>query len=286
MQLASIMKIPFAVEIGTGDLVEVGAVASGRACKCVCPGCGQGVLARKGEKKQWHFAHDPDSKYAPERVCDVSFYSCCRRFIVELAHRGVFRTLLTPDLHVKAGAPSFSSETVPGKRLADVTFRVGQDFDLTVEIDSHYIDIHLAYPSRQYPVAPKSGSRGLLVINLDYMLAGYGQRTPSKSLFKQLAIELIENSVVSKHWAYHPKAASIRQRMDNEVSALKLIDRPIASTIPGKKEDILNYIDSNEGSYFCQKCNKQWKSNRSESKVCKNCGSDASTIFWPRPISK
>ena len=33
----------------------------GKACNCVCPGCGKPLIARMGSKNQWHFAHDGDA---------------------------------------------------------------------------------------------------------------------------------------------------------------------------------------------------------------------------------
>lgn len=40
-----------------GRLVHVDEVQRGLACKCICPECGAKLVARKGEKKQHHFAH-------------------------------------------------------------------------------------------------------------------------------------------------------------------------------------------------------------------------------------
>lgn len=33
----------------------------GKACNCVCPGCGKPLIAKMGSKNQWHFAHDGDA---------------------------------------------------------------------------------------------------------------------------------------------------------------------------------------------------------------------------------
>lgn len=38
-------------------LIHVNDVIRGKACKCVCPHCGAELVARQGNKKQWHFAH-------------------------------------------------------------------------------------------------------------------------------------------------------------------------------------------------------------------------------------
>ncbi len=40
-----------------GSIVTIGEVASGKACDCVCPACGEDLVAKKGERITDHFAH-------------------------------------------------------------------------------------------------------------------------------------------------------------------------------------------------------------------------------------
>jgi hypothetical protein len=51
-----------------GRLVHVDEVQRGLACKCVCPGCGAQLIARKGEKKQHHYAHANGADCAGARM--------------------------------------------------------------------------------------------------------------------------------------------------------------------------------------------------------------------------
>ena len=46
----------FAVN-NVGKIVSIREVANGKACDCSCPECGEVVIARQGEIRQWHFAH-------------------------------------------------------------------------------------------------------------------------------------------------------------------------------------------------------------------------------------
>lgn len=50
------MKLGFALR--DGQFVCIEDVARGKACQCVCPGCGMPVVARKGDLRAPHFAHD------------------------------------------------------------------------------------------------------------------------------------------------------------------------------------------------------------------------------------
>ena len=59
------MRVPFAVG-PSGDTVVVRQVERGSACGCTCPECGAPVLARKGRKVRWHFAHREASRCTGE----------------------------------------------------------------------------------------------------------------------------------------------------------------------------------------------------------------------------
>lgn len=48
--------IPFAVS-STGAAADVRGVERGLACGCTCPSCGEPVIAKQGQDRTWHFAH-------------------------------------------------------------------------------------------------------------------------------------------------------------------------------------------------------------------------------------
>ena len=43
--------------VRNGDLVHISQADSGLACGCHCPGCGEKLVAKKGQKQRHHFAH-------------------------------------------------------------------------------------------------------------------------------------------------------------------------------------------------------------------------------------
>jgi hypothetical protein len=59
----SVIKIPYGLEVPTGRIIHVGEAVRGKACNCVCLGCGSPLLARKGPQNPPHFAHEGD------RIC-------------------------------------------------------------------------------------------------------------------------------------------------------------------------------------------------------------------------
>lgn len=51
------MNIKLSFGLRDGQLVDIATVDSGLACNCVCPSCGQQLVAKKGDVKEHHFAH-------------------------------------------------------------------------------------------------------------------------------------------------------------------------------------------------------------------------------------
>lgn len=51
------------VRIGVrdGQCVGINEVERGRKCGCICAACGHQLVARQGEIRAWHFAHDVQS---------------------------------------------------------------------------------------------------------------------------------------------------------------------------------------------------------------------------------
>lgn len=47
----------YAICSRTNKLIHIDNVMSGLKCNCVCPGCGDKMVARKGKIKEHHFAH-------------------------------------------------------------------------------------------------------------------------------------------------------------------------------------------------------------------------------------
>lgn len=51
------IKVPFGRALHDGRLYSALEVPRGKACACVCPGCGEALIARRASKRKAHFAH-------------------------------------------------------------------------------------------------------------------------------------------------------------------------------------------------------------------------------------
>lgn len=136
-----------------GRVRSVDEVARGLACDCVCPSCGDPVMARQGEVREWHFAH------ATATECDGGAESALHRAAKQLLLESggltvpeirVQREVRLPDGRVGKGEAhrperwvdfqTVEAEKTVGTIRPDIVAVVGETM-LFVEIAvTHFVD--------------------------------------------------------------------------------------------------------------------------------------------------
>lgn len=297
------MKIPFARRLSDMQLTEVGDVVAGRECKCVCPSCGLGVVARKGDVKEWHFAHDSHSGTIPHSPCEVSFFSCCRAFVIETVTRWPELLIRTPDYEVEEKRHSFSTVglrdlVTRGMVLQPSSLLKDSRYDLVARVSNHTILIHLSYPGRKLPDSNNQGKEGILSIDLKFMADQYKEITSQPELLKRLTALMFEQEVDCKRWLYHPREleirAKLRKRLETEFPEFdqdaKWLRRMIdskngTSTSKGPAEQALPEPQGNGalGSFHCLLCSAHWTGHEFTDRRCHHCNSPLGSRFTADP---
>ena len=149
------VQIPFAYSLDLKRLVEVSAVRSGRACNCTCPSCGQSVIARKGDKNEWHFGHDSSPRYQPGQECEISFWVCCRQFIIDCAVNGLLPGFTTPPIRFTERYQRASTT------LSELEWHPSDtgNYDLMAQVGGFTLHIYLSYLNRDNPFVPEDEAR-------------------------------------------------------------------------------------------------------------------------------
>jgi hypothetical protein len=266
-------KIPFAIESCSGELVEVGQVKSGRNCGCICPSCGQSVVARQGAINQWHFAHDSKGMVPPHSLCEISFYVCCKRFVIEQLIKSEALTLTTPGYSVSEKQlvstggllKSISASSVVTEARTLTINRFGRDgrFDVAASIGAHIIDIILDYPERS-PAYNFADANAVLVVDLKFIADRYEGVRAAPALIQQAVIDLISSDVKHKRWIFHPREISVRARLHE-----KLNEKLKQAQSLGKQSGISPTPKSQTA--ICKMCNEEWYWTGGEPLVCKTC---------------
>lgn len=124
MENASLLQM-FAID-KHGAIRSVDEVSRGLACECSCPGCGEQLIARQGEVREWHFAHT--SGHECVNGAETALHLAAKHLLVE--HKGV----LVPKRMV--------SETV---RLTD-----GREGHADIEKSSFWMDFNDVHPEMTF----------------------------------------------------------------------------------------------------------------------------------------
>lgn len=94
--------------LSNGKLVHISVAANGIGCKCVCPSCGERLVARQGQKRAWHFAH------ASGAVCstgpELALHMLAKGLFVPEEGQVVTVPLPVPDVYERGDDVPIESE--------------------------------------------------------------------------------------------------------------------------------------------------------------------------------
>lgn len=189
------IETPLTLALRQGVVVGVSQVESGRACGCICPSCGEALVAKKGYLVQHHFAHQSGAECPLAQ--ETALHLAAKQAIVRR------RELLLPAAYVHFRTKHLPVEIVSSKRVAfkKVALEVSEaemvfdalceqsDTSLVVEIKvTHAVD-------QEKRSKLKALDRPAIEIDLS-------------SIHRDVAVSEIESLVVdrtdNKEWLHHP----------------------------------------------------------------------------------
>jgi hypothetical protein len=154
--------VPFALD-ANGNLCEVDEVARGKACGCVCVDCRGALVARQGEVRVHHFAHD--DRRECRRALDASLFKMAMQLLQEPG-----ATLMLPTVAV-------GYDTLIEERIVPLDGAIFGGSDLSTSraetpeahLEEAKLRIHLLTGEKSFRVVESSepkGEAGVLGINL------------------------------------------------------------------------------------------------------------------------
>ena len=294
--------IPFGLDEASGQLVDVGSIKRGKACGCVCPSCYTPLVARHGQKKEWHFAHRSQKVHDQTRKgCEYSFAVSVRLMIRQLSNGGL--QFKTPRLEYTL--PTVSDDSY---EFADFGYCVTNESDLklvdvkvgvpfcgvTVDVLGYVqgvpFVVYVTYKDRKIPVELKDPSItkcGVVELNINAVPALFKQ--VEKGQYKEVLRRYIEEKADGKVWVYHPRERRLRmaalQKRQLWLRQQKIEPIPKKSSYgmrtPGQslvsgrsKEDGMLY-DQRAGKYKCVICRNEWEGT---SRICTKCNTHLYTV--------
>lgn len=207
-----------------GRVVSVEDVRRGKACDCCCPECGEVLIARQGDVRAWHFAHD--SGAGCTGAAEGALHRAAKQLLVEAG------SVLVPALEARAShrlddgrlgeaalARPAETWTLAGTRseVAVGTLRI--DVAATYDRSPIFIEVAVTHlvddPKRR-------ALTGLGTACFEIVLDPFLHDSWTWDNLRQEVLECPGN----RHWIFHPELRALDEQAQCEAMA-KAFDSPV-----------------------------------------------------------
>lgn len=293
--------VPFGYSESKGRLVDVHQVQSGKRCGCICPSCKAPLIARKGNKKIWHFAHDSGSAaFQKLEKCTYSFFVSARMMARQLI--GDSLEVALPDFEIvlsgkgpQSAYPVRVSEQVTKSgrvRLSNVVVDAelnGQRFDILGYVGGHALAFFFTHPGRDgFTRTGNHGESetGIVAIALDGLKDEFRKLQSPDYSYGVILTNYISNDTKSKKWIFHPRQQQAEGKARERLKkALSETGRTISPTrkLPERQDSFSKGLLAELGrvekagirgrqfKYVCRLCNSSWVGAGNADATCRQC---------------
>lgn len=294
--------VPFGYLTAESKLVDVHQVPSGKRCGCLCPSCRAPLVARKGKKKIWHFAHDSKSEVTTKlERCSYSFYVSARMMALQLIEERLSIKLPKYVLELSEQLP-FSdryiqvSETVTESSwvvICDISINEeisGSKVDLLGHVDGYPLAIIFSHPGRKnhWHVESISNQKaGVVEISLDALKDRFRTMDSRTKTYSDVLENYITSDLPSKKWIYHPRLLHCetvaKSKLIEEIaraskqSALRSNSSGNRAVVEdnlfkGLKNIQVPRTKNTRFMFTCRLCNSNWVGTGEDKANCQKCG--------------
>lgn len=240
-------------------LVSIEDVCSGKGCGCICPGCKQPLIAKKGNILIHHFAH------ASGIDCKRGFESSLHILAKDIISECGFITL--PDISVNFGNPGLiqldSSKTIViDKVYIEKSFDdVKPDIAIHSGNNMYFVEIYVTHKIDENKFN-KLKQKGISTIEIDLSdlkrEINHNTSNIEPQKLKNKLKNILINETTRKYWAYHNKIEQLKEDSLNKLK-LNLFHHEKLSDIELVKGCPLLEEDNNNKRYRkldeCKSCN-------------------------------
>jgi hypothetical protein len=242
------VQLPYAIR--NAQVVYIEDVDSGLQADCVCPTCGDALIAKKGGIKTHHFAHYQDSDCA-----------CATETALHLAAKQIIeqeRQLMLPQVMLKFQGSKSPWVLSKAQRVSvddvRVESRLGVHIpDVLARIGDHRLAIEITVTHKTDDKKVQCLSRhGCSILEID--LSGQ----PRFLSLEELK-ELIVNGVAQKRWRFNSYSEQLRREVELACERKALVSRGLAlhvddCPIPARVWRGKPYANVIDDCWSCEHC--------------------------------
>jgi predicted RNA-binding Zn-ribbon protein involved in translation (DUF1610 family) len=234
-----------------GNIVSIDEVQSGKNCGCVCPACGDELIARKGEKRMHHFAHRSNED------CEYGYESSLHLAAKDILSRS--EKMVIPPVYVEFPQSGKPKELISKEReisIDDVELEKRFD-DIIADIvvdsgDEHFfIEIYVTHPIDDEKLK-KLKEKKISTIEIDL------SKEKRDISVEELSDILLKTSP-QKSWKYNAVSEKWYQQFEKASDKMPLTQRGLALHVDGcpigirnwKGKNYANFVDDCTGCEYC-----------------------------------
>lgn len=256
--------IPFGLRLSDEQLVDVSEVDRGKKCGCICPSCRTPLLAKKGEIKEWHFAHAHKGVYkATEKGCEYSFWVSVVLMAKQVIAEAKKMSLPSLVMYSDDGAEVCVAEqtAVPIDEVKVEPSGQNGFFDAQLIVNEYVIAVVFTRPDKGVRLMPVLQTDELNIGILEISLVKAGEwffEQDAKGEYSKIISSHVVDDVSNKRWLYHPRARVLEGRYGYQLRTMG----PTMNKGLGIRARWL------QGRWFtCRMCDSKWCG----SHVCQSC---------------
>ncbi len=234
-----------------GNIVSIADVPSGKECGCVCPACGDELIARKGQKRMHHFAHrsNEDCEYGYESSLHLAakdILSCSKKMVippvyVEFPQSGKSKQLLY--LEKKISFDHVELEKRFDDIIPDIVVYSGDKY--------FFIEIYVSHPIDDEKLK-KLKEKKISTIEIDL-----------SKIKRDISVEELSDILLKasdrKSWKCNAVSEKWYQRFEKASDKMPLTQRGLALHVDGcpigirnwKGKNYANFVDDCTGCEYC-----------------------------------
>ena len=234
-----------------GNIVSIADVPSGKKCGCVCPACGDELIARKGEKRMHHFAHRSNED------CEYGYESSLPLAAIDILSRS--EKMVIPPVYVEFPQSGKPKELISKERkipIDDVELEKRFDDiipDIVVDSgDEHFfIEIYVTHPIDDEKLK-KLKEKKISTIEIDLSKI-------KRDISVEELSDILIKSIDRKSWKYNAVSEKWYQRFEKASDKMPLTQRGLALHVDGcpigirnwKGKNYANFVDDCTGCEYC-----------------------------------
>lgn len=269
--------IPFAYLASTQELVDVADVPSGKGCQCVCPSCKIPLIAKKGEVKEWHFAHD--SQFIDKEQtepCDFSWAVAVKMMLKQLLMEGT--EIVLPDYYMELPSIGYKSTNqqvlITKSSIAEYHNPILKEYgcDIVLEVEGKKLGLIFFLNKRKIKDEQMIDPHLVGLIGIDINSFAYDETGKAINHLRAYLKLSLESHVRAKSWLYHARQRSVIEKELQRQRTLKNVELS-RDVRQGRNKALFTTVEKFQGLWFCVACKHSYQGENIGLNPCPKCNS-------------